>query len=218
MLPFALGAGRGGPLRILCLGAHCDDIEIGCGGTMLKLAAERPDADFQWVVLSSDPVRAAEARDGAAQFLQGAASRTLVVETFRNGYFPWVGAAIKDFFETLKKDPAPDVIFTPWREDRHQDHRLVSDLTWNTFRDHTILEYEIPKYDGDLGRPNLYVPLDAATAEEKSRLVMNVFRSQADKPWMTEETFRALMRLRGIECASPSGYAEAFHARKVVLE
>src|SRR5262245_1919793 len=217
MLPFALGARQGFPLQVLCLGAHCDDIEIGCGGTMLKLAAERPDADFRWVVLSSDPVRAPEARAGAAAFLPGISRRTLIVESFRNGYFPWDGAEIKDLFERLKQDLSPDLVFAPWREDRHQDHRVVSDLTWNTFRDHTILEYEIPKYDGDLGRPNFYVPLDTVTAEAKARLVTSVYRSQADKPWMTEETFRALMRLRGLECAAPSGYAEAFHARKVVL-
>jgi len=216
MLPFALGARSGSPLRVLCIGAHCDDIEIGCGGTMLKLAAERPDTEFRWAVLSSDPVRAAEARAGAAAFLAGA-RHTLHVETFRNGYFPWIGAEIKDYFETLKKGDAPDLVFTPWREDRHQDHRVVSDLTWNTFRDHTILEYEIPKYDGDLGRPNFFVPLDTAVTDAKARLVTTVFRSQADKSWMNEETFRALMRLRGLECASPSGYAEAFHARKVVL-
>jgi len=202
--------------RVLCLGAHSDDIEIGCGGTMLELARTRPDTEFRWVVLSSDAVRAAEARAGAAAFLPGA-RHTLHLEAFRNGYFPWIGAEIKDYFESLKKLETPHLVFTPWREDRHQDHRTVSDLTWNTFRDHTILEYEIPKYDGDLGRPNLFVPLDAATAETKARLVPTVFRSQADKTWMAEETFRALMRLRGIECAAPSGYAEAFHARKVVL-
>ena len=217
MLPLNLGLPAGRRLSVLCLGAHCDDIEIGCGGTMLSLAAERPDTEFRWVVLSSDPVRAAEARAGAEVFLAKARARTLSIESFRNGWFPWAGGEIKEYFEGLKKQVSPDLVFTPWREDRHQDHRVVSDLTWNTFRDHTILEYEIPKYDGDLGRPNLYVPLGAAVAAEKARLVTTVYRSQADKSWMTEETFRALLRLRGIECNAPSGYAEAFHARKVVL-
>src|SRR5262249_36740695 len=153
------------------------------------------EAEFRWVVLSSDSVREAEARAGASAFLAGTTRFTLVVESFRNGYFPWAGAEIKDFFETLKTDEAPDLVFTPWRAGRHQDHRVVSDLTWNTFRDHTILEYEIPKYDGDLGRPNLYVPLDAAVVQTKARLITTVFLSQAEKSWMTEETFRALMRL-----------------------
>jgi LmbE family N-acetylglucosaminyl deacetylase len=201
---------------VLCLGAHCDDIEIGCGGTMLELVRTRPDTEFRWVVLSSDAERAAEARAGVTAFLEGA-RHTLHVESFRNGYFPWIGAAIKDYFETLKSHPAPDLIFTPWREDRHQDHRLVSDLTWNTFRDHTILEYEIPKYDGDLGRPSVFVPLDADTAGKKARLITTLFGSQSGRSWMSEETFRSLMRLRGIECAAPSGYAEAFHARKLVI-
>ena len=217
MLPLSLGATGGAPLTVLCLGAHCDDVEIGCGATMLTLAAERPDTDFRWVVLSSDPVRAAEARAGIDGFLAKAPKRALVVKSFRNGYFPWIGGEIKDYFEELKKETAPDLVFAPWREDRHQDHRVVSDLTWNTFRDHAILEYEIPKYDGDLGRPNLYVPLDPGTAPAKAKLVTSVFRSQSDKTWMTEDAFLALMRLRGIECASPSGYAEAFHARKLVL-
>jgi len=216
MLPFTIGSHIGAPLRVLCLGAHCDDIEIGCGGAMLELVRTRPETEFRWVVLSSDPERASEARASATAFL-GAARHALHVETFRNGYFPWIGAAIKDYFETLKTYDSPDLIFTPWREDRHQDHRVVSDLTWNTFRSHTILEYEIPKYDGDLGQPNVFVPLDAATAETKARLITTVFRSQSDKSWMSEETFRALMRLRGVECAAPSGYAEAFHARKVVV-
>ncbi len=213
-LPFAHGPNA--TLRVLCVGAHADDIEIGCGGTLLQLATMVPTAEFTWVVLSGDGTRADEARRSAALFLESAACSRVVVKDFRDGYFPYVGASIKDYFEELRDEVTPDLIFTHYRGDRHQDHRLVSELTWNTFRDELILEYEVPKYDGDLGSPNCYVPLDEQTCREKIRHMLGAFVSQRDRRWFTEETFRGIMRLRGIECASRGGYAEAFHAHKLV--
>jgi LmbE family N-acetylglucosaminyl deacetylase len=203
---------------VLCLGAHSDDIEIGCGGTILSLLAARTQVDCHWVVLSSDAQREAEARASAAEFLKRAAGREISVKQFRNGYFPFVGDAIKDYFEELKKTVTPDLVFTHYRDDRHQDHRVVSDLTWNTFRNHTILEYEIPKYDGDLGSPNLFVPLSDDLCREKIRILQTAFTSQRDKHWFEDDTFRALMRLRGMESCAPGAHAEAFYARKIVLQ
>jgi len=217
MLPFDLSASPTRPLTILCLGAHSDDIEIGCGGTILTLLARHADAVCHWVVLSSDAEREGEARSSAREFLAKAGRTTVAVERFRNGYFPYVGADIKDYFESLKAKVAPDLVFTHTRDDRHQDHRVVSDLTWNTFRNHTILEYEIPKYDGDLGVPNLFVPVDEVACREKVRILLATFASQRDKHWFAEETFRGLMRRRGMECCAPSGLAEAFTARKIVV-
>lgn len=204
-------------LRVLCLGAHCDDIEIGCGATLLRLCEERPETRFEWTIFASTEERAREARGSAQDFLEGASEARITVESFRESYFPWVGAEIKDRFEGLKASPAPDLVLTHRSEDAHQDHRLVSELTWNSFRDHLILEYEIPKYDGDLGRPNCYVPCSRAQAERKVELLLRHYRSQAKRSWFTAETFLALLRLRGIECNAPEGYAEAFHARKLVL-
>ena len=216
MLPLSLRRGANGePLRVLCLGAHSDDIEIGCGGTILRLAAMK-SVEFTWVVLSGDPVRAAEARCGARAFLGPDARVTLIQKTFRDGFFPYTGAEIKTFFEELKGMVSPDVVFTHYRADRHQDHRVVSDLTWNSFRDHLILEYEIPKWDGDLGTPNFFVPLDEATCRGKSEHLLSAFASQAGKRWFTPETFQAILRLRGIESGAPEGFAEAFYAHKVV--
>jgi LmbE family N-acetylglucosaminyl deacetylase len=203
--------------RVLCLGAHCDDIEIGCGGTLLTLLARRPGIHVDWVVFSSDDERAAEARAGAAVVLERAGSANVHVEAFRGSYFPTVAADIKERFDELGRTTRPDVVFTHWREDLHQDHRVLSELALNTFRDHLILEYEIPKWDGDLGRPSLYVPLEAEAVELKVDTIFDVFASQQGKHWFTKETFLALMRIRGIECKAPSGYAEAFHARKLVL-
>ena len=205
-----------GPLRLLCVGAHADDIEIGCGGTILTLAAVRP-IDATWVVLSSDDLREREARAAAARFLAKAQSSSVDVQRFRNGFFPHEGAKIKDYFESLKARPAFDLILTHTADDRHQDHRVVNELTWNTFRNHTVLEYEIPKYDGDLGRPSVFVPLTKAVLAEKVRIAMESFASQRDKHWFSEELFRGLARVRGMECAAPDGHAEAFHARKVVV-
>jgi LmbE family N-acetylglucosaminyl deacetylase len=207
-----------GHLRtLLCLGAHCDDLEIGCGGTVLRLLEANPDVHVDWLVLSSDERREAEARASAAVFLDGAASSTVEVLTFRASYFPSAIGEIKDVFEGLKARARPDLVLTHWGGDAHQDHRVVSELTWNTFRDHLVLEYEIPKYDGDLGRPNVFVHLDEAHAARKVTTILDSFASQAEKHWFDEAAFRGLMRLRGIESAAPSGLAEAFHGRKLRL-
>jgi LmbE family N-acetylglucosaminyl deacetylase len=203
-------------LKVLCLGAHSDDIEIGCGGLILELLAARP-VDIDWIVFSAPPARAREAKRSAALFLRGARRQRVFVHDFRDGFFPYDGGDIKRTFEELKADVTPDVILTHYRDDRHQDHRLLSDLTWNTFRDHFILEYEIPKFDGDVGVPNCFVPLERATCARKSRYLNAVFGTQRDKHWFSEETFMALMRLRGMECRAAGGYAEAFYARKVVI-
>jgi LmbE family N-acetylglucosaminyl deacetylase len=206
----------GARLRFLFLGAHSDDLEIGCGGTALKLVARYPDADFHWVVFSAEEqARQREAREGARRFLAGAAHPTVELESFRTSFFPYEGARIKERFEALKAGPTPDVVFTHCRHDLHQDHRVLCELTWNTFRSHLVLEYEIPKYDGDLGAPNVFVPLDEATVDTKIHHLMDVFGSQRSKHWFSPETFRGLMRLRGVESASQ--YAEAFHGRKLAL-
>jgi LmbE family N-acetylglucosaminyl deacetylase len=201
--------------RVLCIGAHCDDVEIGCGATLATLAATRPDIELTIAVFGSDDVRAAETRAALGSLL-GAARWRLEVGTFRESYFPAQWAEIKDRFATLR-DARPDLVLTHGRDDLHQDHRVLAELTWNAFRDHWILEYEIPKYDGDLGRPNLYVPLDPGAVKQKIDILLRCFASQASKPWFTAETFRGLMRLRGVECQAPGGYAEAFYARKLVL-
>jgi LmbE family N-acetylglucosaminyl deacetylase len=202
---------------VLCLGAHADDIEIGCGATILKLLSTNPGMTVDWVVLSGQEEREAEARRGAHLFLDRARARNVWVEQFENRFFPCQRREIKDGFDRLGALVGPDLVFTHYGGDRHQDHRLVSELTWNTFRDHLILEYEIPKYDGDLGRPNAFVTLDRATCERKIDLLLDAFPSQREKPWFSAETFWATLRLRGIECRAPHGYAEAFHCRKVVL-
>jgi LmbE family N-acetylglucosaminyl deacetylase len=203
--------------RILCLGAHCDDIEIGCGGTLLKLLEASPGAHVDWIVFSSSELREAEARDGAAKFLQRAGSANVVVESFRERYFPYVGAEIKDYFDELGATLHPDLVFTHFRDDLHQDHVLLAQLALNTFRDHLILEYEIPKWDGDLGKPTVFVPLEQHQVDAKVDAIWDAYVSQQDKHWFTKETFLALLRVRGIECKAPSGYAEAFHCRKLVL-
>jgi LmbE family N-acetylglucosaminyl deacetylase len=200
--------------RILCLGAHSDDIEIGCGGTILKWTAQRPDLEIRWVVFSAHDAREAEARRAAGLFLAKAARADVRIHHFRDGFMPFVADQVKEQFETLK-DFAPDVVFTHYRDDLHQDHGLLSRLTWNTFRDHLILEYEIPKYDGDLGRPNAFVRLDDATRQAKIDHLMSSFITQAGKSWFTPDTFDALLRLRGVECQTR--FAEAFHCRKILL-
>jgi len=200
-------------LTVLCFGAHSDDIEIGCGGTILSLTRRYPKALFHWVVFSAMGVREMEARRGAELFA-GAAVRQIVLKTFPDGFMPFVGAEVKAVFEELKHSISPDLIFAPHHKDAHQDHRLLGELTWNTFRDHLILEYEIPKYDGDLGQPNAFCQLDATTCQTKVSNLMDAFQSQRAKSWFEESTFLALMRLRGMECNAPSGYAEAFYSRK----
>jgi LmbE family N-acetylglucosaminyl deacetylase len=211
-----LGA-PGAPLTILCLGAHCDDVEIGCGGTLLRLLAERPGSTVHFVALASTPERERETRAAAGELLDGASHREITVKAFRDGYFPFVGAEIKEFLEELKRGVRPDLILTHDRRDRHQDHRFVAELTWNTFRDHLIAEYEIPKYEGDLATPNLYVPLTQADAQRKIGVLMRSFKSQARRSWFRPETFEALLRLRGIECNAPEGFAEGFHVSKLVV-
>lgn len=208
-------AGRG--LNALVIGAHADDIEIGAGGTILRLSAEGRLSAVRWVVLSAEGIRADEARHSAEAFLDAIPDQTVTILDLQDGYFPYLGSQIKDRFEELKSGVTPDLVLTHRRDDAHQDHRLVAELTWNTFRDQLILEYEIPKYDGDLGIPNVYVDLPESIATRKVELLMAGFPSQRDKHWFTEETFRALLRLRGIECRAGSGYAEAFGARKIVL-
>lgn len=213
-LPALLG--RRKALRVLCLGAHCDDIEIGCGATLLRLSGER-SLDVTWVVLSSTPRRAAETRASAVRFLRNARRTELRIESLQDGYLPSHWAQAKDIVESLKRLPRPDLIFTHERDDRHQDHRVVCELTWNAFRDHTILEYEIVKYDGGLGQPNLYVPVTPAMADRKIRHLRAAYASQSKKSWFADDAFLALMRLRGIECNASRGLAEAFHIRKFVL-
>ena len=206
MLNLDLGASR---LRVLAIGSHADDIEIGCGGTLLRLARELEALELHWVVLSADGERADEARAGAGAF--GAEAEVL---GFRDAFFRY-GSEVKEFFEELKGRFDPDLLLTHHDADRHQDHRLVAELTWNTFRDHLILEYEIPKYDGDLGSPNIFFHLSEDIARRKVELLLDAFPSQREKRWFTEDLFLGLMRVRGMESNSPSGYAEGFYARKV---
>jgi LmbE family N-acetylglucosaminyl deacetylase len=203
--------------RVLCLGAHSDDIEMGCGGTVLRMIEQSKSIEVYWLVLSSNPSRAKEAERSANAFLNGARNKTVVVKSFRDGFLPYLGPPVKECFEELKKVFTPDVIFTHCRHDLHQDHRLVCELTWNTFRDHFILEYEIPKYDGDLRSPNFFVPLSEAHARKKAKSLIRYFTTQRNKQWFSEELFYGLMRLRAIEAASATRYAEAFYCRKVLL-
>jgi LmbE family N-acetylglucosaminyl deacetylase len=204
-------------MRLLCIGAHSDDIEIGCGGTLLRLLADGVAPEVHWIVLGSSGQRDGEAWTSAETFLADAPHKNIVVQNFRDGFFPYLGGSIKDFFEDLKRKVAPDVIFTHYRHDLHQDHRIVSELTWNTYRDHLILEYEIVKYDGDLGTPNVFAHLDETVCQKKIKLLMDCFQTQRDKDWFTPDAFLSLMRIRGIESKAPGRYAEAFYCRKLVL-
>ena len=216
MMGLKLAKAGSEPLRVLCLGAHSDDIEIGCGGTLLQLKRSHGNVILTWVVFSAAGVRQKEATRSAELFAAGS-EKQVVLKEFRDGFLPYNGAAVKDVFEELKSRVQPDLVFTHWNGDAHQDHRLVSELTWNTFRNHSILEYEIPKYDGDMGRPNFFVPLESSVCEQKLSHLFEAFESQRSKPWFAPETFKGLMRLRGMESNSASGYAEAFHARKLCL-
>jgi LmbE family N-acetylglucosaminyl deacetylase len=205
-------------LSVLCLGAHADDVEIGVGGTLLSWIAAGVRLQVQWCVLSAIGPRAAEAEASAAAFLTGASSSKFRLGQFRDGYFPYEGAGIKAWLEGLKAEVEPDVVLTHARNDAHQDHREVCQLTWNLFRDHLILEYEIPKWDGDLGQPNLYMPLTSGVLERKIELLLAHFTTQRPKDWFDAETFRGLARLRGMECRAADRYAEAFVLRKARLE
>jgi LmbE family N-acetylglucosaminyl deacetylase len=205
------------PFRLLCIGAHSDDLEIGCAGAVLTWLGEHPAVEVTWVVLSAEGERGVEARRSAARLLRGAARSRVVLGEFRDGFLPAQYAQAKEFFESLKADVEPDVIVTHYLHDRHQDHRLAAELTWNTWRNHLILEYEIPKFEGDLGQPNTYVPLSARVVHCKVAHLDRHFSSQRSRSWFGQENFLALMRVRGVECRSRSGFAEAFHARKIVL-
>jgi LmbE family N-acetylglucosaminyl deacetylase len=214
MLDFSLATAAPAIKRVLAIGCHADDLEIGCGGTILTLTRMRPGLDVTWVVLAASGARAGEANASAEQFLAGAGATDVRIHDFRDGFLPYVGGAVKEIFEGLK-DAEPDLVLTHTRHDLHQDHRLACELTWNTFRDHLILEYEIPKYDGDLGTPNVFVPLDDELVDLKLRLVRSGFPSQGGKHWFDDELLRSIMRLRGMECAAR--YAEAFTCRKLRL-
>jgi LmbE family N-acetylglucosaminyl deacetylase len=217
MLPLTLGRTEAAPARLLAIGAHPDDIEIGCGGTILKLIEHGALAEVRWVVLSGDGERADEARVSAEALLDGVPRSEVTVHDYPDGFFPYEGKRIKDFFEELKAELQPDLVLTHQRADLHQDHRVCCELTWNTFRDHLILEYEVPKYDGDMAAPNAFVPLSHDLGQRKIDHLMSHFGSQRSKRWFQEDLFSSLLRLRGMECNSPSSYAEAFFCRKAVL-
>jgi len=202
---------------VLCLGAHSDDIEIGCGGTILRLLAENPNLTIFWVVLSATGKRADEAVSGANSFLESAPKKEIVIQGFRDSYFPYVGGEIKEYLHEFASGISPDLILTHRGNDAHQDHRLVSELTWCVFRNGLILEYEVPKYEADLTQPNFFVPLEESIANKKMEFLANCFKTQKAKRWFCKETFGSLMRIRGNECNSASGLAEAFHCRKLVL-
>ncbi|MGC2518244.1 MAG: PIG-L deacetylase family protein [Burkholderiales bacterium] len=208
---------RGQPLRLLCIGAHSDDLEIGCGATVLSWLASMPAVEVTWVVLGAEGIRAAEARRSARALLVRAAARKVIITDFRDCYMQSQYTYVKYHFENLKREVDPDVVLTHRLEDRHQDHRLAAELTWNTWRNHLVLEYEIPKYEGDLATPNAYVPISTSVARRKISHLNRCFSSQRSKDWFAADTFLGLMRLRGLESRSQSGFAEAFHARKLVF-
>jgi LmbE family N-acetylglucosaminyl deacetylase len=217
MLGLTFEKRRDSILRVLCLGAHSDDIEIGCGGTILRLQAEYADLEITWIVFGARGARADEARTSAKVLLRQVKEKRIIVSDFRDGFFPYVGGEVKSYFEQLKQDVSPDLIFTHYRDDLHQDHRLICELTWNTFRHHLIVEYEVPKYDGDLGTPNVFVHLDEATCTRKVKHILEHFKTQQNRHWFTEDTFRSIMRLRGVESRAPESFAEAFYGRKLVF-
>jgi len=216
MISLRLNKSSNKPLVVLCLGCHSDDIEIGCGGTILRLIEEQQDCKFHWVVFSATGARKTEAQQAAKLFTGSERLNRLQLNEFRDGFMPFIAVEVKEAFEKLK-EVTPDIIFTHYGKDAHQDHRLISELTWNTFRNHLIFEYEIPKYDGDMGRPNFFVPLETRHYQKKIEHLMEAFVTQRSKSWFQPETFLGLMRLRGMECNASSGYAEAFYTRKLVL-
>jgi len=217
MLNFEFAINKDRPLKMLCMGAHSDDIEIGCGGTILRLLSEYDNVEVHWVVFGAIGQRKDEAIASATSYLASAKKKEIITKNFKDGFFPYVGGEIKSYFEELKKRVSPDVIFTHYRHDLHQDHRLISELTWNTYRDHLILEYEVMKYDGDIGNPNFFVSLDQRTCRMKVAQILESFKSQAHHHWFTGDTFYSLLSLRGIESNAPEKYAEGFYCRKVVI-
>jgi LmbE family N-acetylglucosaminyl deacetylase len=213
-----LGLSSLAPLRrVLVIGCHADDAEIGCGGTLLTLTRSNPGLEVDWVVLAASGERAEEARASAQAFLADAAVARVEVHGFRDGFLPYLGGEVKEVFEDLKNRVNPELVLTHTRDDLHQDHRLACELTWNTFRNHLILEYEIPKVDGDLGKPNVFVPLTASIATKKIDLLLEHFPTQAGKHWFDRELFLGLMRVRGMEAVAPERLAEAFTCRKLAL-
>jgi LmbE family N-acetylglucosaminyl deacetylase len=217
MLELILPSAHRRATRILCLGAHCDDIEIGCGGTLLKLLGRGGRWDVTWAVFSSNRQRERELRSSARRFLRGAAHTRVLAYEFRDTFFPAEYAAVKNTFESLKQLPPPDVVFTHHRADLHQDHRVIGELTWTAFRRHLILEYEIPKYEGGLTTPNAYVRLSKTQVDAKTRALLSCYPSQRSKPWFRADTFTSLLRLRGVEAGSQTGWAEGFHAGKLCI-
>ena len=217
MLSLSLNNEDGKDLKVLCLGSHSDGLEIGCGGTILKLIEKYRQIEICWVVFSGNELRADEARKGAQVFLKQGKDKRVIIKDFRESFFPYIGFEIKEYFEQLKQEFTPDIVFTHYRHDLHQDHRLISELTWSTFRDHLILEYEIPKYDGDFGSPNLFVPISESICRRKIQYLLDTFETQKNKHWFSEDTFSAMLRLRGMESKSPSKFAEAFYCRKMVI-
>ncbi len=205
----------GEPVAVLCLGAHADDLEIGAGGTILTWIASRALLDVHWCVASASGARREEAQASAQAFLAGAANATTALGSFTDAYLPYDGGEVKRWVEAQKPRMRPDIVLTHWSGDAHQDHRLISELAWNVFRDSLILEYEIPKWDGDLGRPNVYQPIEETILARKIALLDQHFASQRTKDWFDPEIFRGLARLRGLECRAR--FAEAFHVRKLVL-
>ena len=217
MLKIALEKKIGTSPNVLCFGAHCDDIEIGCGGTITNLINEYKDIEFYWVVFCTNQEREKELCKSFEFFLKKVQKKSINVFNFKDGFLPYQADKVKDIFEQIKKMFVPDLILTHYRDDRHQDHRTVSDLTWNTYRDHLILEYEIPKYDGDFGTPNFFVELSEAACRQKIGNILQTYVSQREKHWFTEDIFLATARLRGMEACARSKYAEAFYCRKIVL-
>jgi LmbE family N-acetylglucosaminyl deacetylase len=217
MMPFSIAANSSGGIQLLLLGAHCDDIEIGCGGTLLKLMEHYTIRHVQWVVFSSNPARKKEALNSAEAFTASIEDKNIQIHDYEDGFLPSVWSEVKREFEAIKSSFTPDIILTHYRNDLHQDHRVINELTWNIFRDHLIFEYEIPKYDGDLGNPNVFVPLKGEYLERKKEILLTTFKSQLDKQWFDESLIMSIPRIRGVQCASASNYAEAFYGRKMVL-
>jgi LmbE family N-acetylglucosaminyl deacetylase len=217
MLKFQFTKEKDRPFRILCLGAHSDDLEIGCGGSILRILEENPSIEIHWIVFSSNQERENEARSSVSLFLANAGHKNIVIKDYRDAFFPYIGGEIKNYFEEIKQNIHPDLIFSHYRRDLHQDHRLISELTWNTFRNHLILEYEILKYDGDLGRPNFFIHLNDNICKRKLDILLKCFKTQGKRNWFTEDAFRSIMRIRGIESNAPDKYAEAFYCRKMII-